>query len=99
MASVVWSQEAERWLQDIFAYIAKDNAEAARKVVEGIRHKARLLADFPEMGPRHRSVADGDVRTLLYGPYRIAYLYKREQDEVAILGVFHTAMDLERYLP
>ena len=99
MAEIVWTHEAEQWLQEIFDYIAEDNADAAYEVVHGIRRKARLLADFPEIGHRHRLATEGEVRILLYGHYRIAYLYRRERGEVTILGVFHTAMDIERYMP
>jgi hypothetical protein len=34
---------------------------------------------------------------MLYGHYRIAYLLKPD-DTIDILGVFHDALDLERYL-
>jgi toxin ParE1/3/4 len=34
---------------------------------------------------------------LLYGHYRIAYLLTPERD-IEILGVFHTALDVRRYL-
>jgi toxin ParE1/3/4 len=34
---------------------------------------------------------------LLYGHYRIAYLLKPD-DNIDILGVFHGALDLGRYL-
>ena len=36
MAELVWTREAERWLKDIYDYIALDNPDAARSVVEGI---------------------------------------------------------------
>jgi plasmid stabilization system protein ParE len=35
---------------------------------------------------------------MLWGHYRIVYL-RRESDEVHILGVFHGAMELKRYVP
>ena len=37
------------------------------------------------------------IRILLYGHYRIACLLKPD-DNIDILGVFHGALDLERYL-
>ena len=37
------------------------------------------------------------TREILYGHYRIAYLLKTEQ-RVEILGIFHGAMEIERYL-
>ena len=38
-----------------------------------------------------------EVRILLYGHYRIAYLVK-SAEEIDILGVFHGALDIRRYL-
>jgi plasmid stabilization system protein ParE len=36
MAEISWTLEAERWLRDIYDYIAAENPHAARRVVEGI---------------------------------------------------------------
>jgi len=33
MAEITWTQEAERWLKDIYDYIAQDNLEAAKTVL------------------------------------------------------------------
>jgi hypothetical protein len=35
MARLVWTLESERWLKDIFEYIALDNPDAAEGVVAG----------------------------------------------------------------
>jgi len=83
--------------EDIHKYIAKDNPQAAARVVEGIYEKARILSEFPEIGYHYRKVPEGDIRVLLYGHYRIAYLF-RKQDVVEILGVFHGALDMKRYI-
>jgi plasmid stabilization system protein ParE len=36
MAQITWTNEALRWLEDIFEYIAADNPDAASRTVEGI---------------------------------------------------------------
>jgi plasmid stabilization system protein ParE len=41
MAEIRWTEEAHRWLRDIFDYIAADNPEAARTVVASIYEKAQ----------------------------------------------------------
>ena len=97
MGKVRWSREAERWLREIHDYIASDNPEAAVRTVRGIFERAQTLSSFPERGYRHPSQPDKHVRVLLYGHYRIAYLVKAGGD-VDILGVFHGALDIERYL-
>ncbi len=95
MARVVWTDEAQYWLRDIFDYIAADNPQAAAATVEGILERAQALKDFPEMGVRYRA-AVRHVRVLHYGHYRIAYLL-RDHDNVDILGIFHGALDISRY--
>ncbi len=39
MAEIRWTFEAERWLHDIFDYIAIDNPNAAQRVVTAIYDK------------------------------------------------------------
>jgi len=47
------------------------------------------------MGYRYRERPD--IRVLLYGHYRIAYLISVTRD-VQVLGVFHGALDVGRYV-
>ena len=94
MAKLVWTEEAVRWLENIFEYIAQDNPQAAAETVQGIYDRAQALMDFPEMGQRYQG-SKRSVRILLYGHYRIAYVVKPESIEV--LGVFHGALDIGRY--
>jgi toxin ParE1/3/4 len=84
-------------MQAIHDYIAADSPRAAQKVVTGIHDRIQILADFPEIGYVYQRELDGVVRILLYGHYRIAYLLTDTQT-VTVLGVFHGAMDIERYL-
>lgn len=43
MAKINWTYEAERWLKDIYDYIAADNPTAAAHVVREIYDKAQVL--------------------------------------------------------
>lgn len=95
MAELVWTEESERWLKDIFEYIALDNPDAAASVITGIYDRAQTLLKFPESGYKYEGGTE-DVRILLYGHYRIAY--KILKDKTIILGVFHGALAIERYL-
>ena len=96
MGQVRWTLEAERWLREIYDYIARDNPAAALRTVQGITEKAETLTRFPERGYRYHERSNEHVRILLYGHYRIAYLVQGE--DVTILGVFHGALDIDRYL-
>ena len=97
MARINWSREAQTWLRDIFDYVAKDNPGAAAQVLDGIYERAQILIQFPRVGYRYEGVLDREVRVLLYGHYRIAYVV-RSEEEIDILGVFHGALDIQRYL-
>ncbi len=95
MAEITWTEEAQRWLEDIFEYIAADNPAAAARTVQGIYERAQILSTYPEVG--HRYLASSrNVRILLHGHYRIAYLVK-DDGNVDVLGVFHGALDITRY--
>jgi len=95
VAKIAWTLEAQRWLREIHEYIATDNPEAAHRTVAAIIDRAEILSIFPEIGHRYR--AERHIRVLMYGHYRIAYLVKADGD-IDILGVFHGALDIERYL-
>jgi toxin ParE1/3/4 len=95
MAEIRWTAEAQRWLEDIFEYIATDNRQAAARTVQGIYERAQELISFPEMGYRYPA-SSRNVRIILYGHYRIAYLIKEDRN-VDILGVFHGSLDITRY--
>lgn len=95
MGTITWTLEAERWLQDIHYFIAADNPRAAAETIQGIYERAQLLQQFPQLGYRYEA-SERHVRILLYGHYRITYLVT-EQNDVEILGVFHGALDLDRY--
>ena len=95
MAELNWTSEAQQWLADIFEYIAQDNPAAANRVVSEIYERAQVLIDFPESGYRYVE-SNRNVRILLYGHYRVAYLIK-ESEDIDILGVFHGSLDIQRY--
>ena len=95
MATVVWTAEAQKWLEDIFEYIALENPSTASNVVSSIYRRAEILKEHPEIGYRY-VLSERNVRILLYGHYRIAYLVKETKD-VGILGVFHGALDISKY--
>lgn len=97
MAEINWTAEAQTWLRDIYDYIAVDNRDAAARTVVGIFLKAQLLKNYPEIGHKYESASPREIRILLYGHYRIAYLVKPDNN-IDILGVFHGALNIERYL-
>jgi len=97
MAELKWTEEAASWMEDIYRYIAADNPQAASRVVNSIYEKAQMLGRFPRMGHAYRHEPEGEIRVFTYGHYRIAYLI-RSENLIEILGVFHTALEIDRYL-
>ncbi len=97
MAKIVWTRAAVDCLEHIHDYIAADRPDAAGGGVAGIYEKVQLLRNHPLIGQRYEPIADRQVREILYGHYRIAYLVAGET-RVEILGIFHAAMDIERHL-
>ncbi len=95
MAEIDWTEEAQRWLTDIFEYVAAENPQAAARTVQGIYERVQDLTRFPEIGSRYLA-SSRQVRILLYGHYRIAYLIK-DDGNIDVLGVFHGSLDITRY--
>jgi toxin ParE1/3/4 len=63
---------------------------------DDIYEKAQLLRNHPRLGYKYEPERSREVRILLYEHYRIAYLLK-PGDNIEILGVFHGALDIDRY--
>lgn len=96
MAEVVWTDEALGWLREIHDFIAEENPAAAARVIDGISRRVDQLEQHPESGYRYED-SSRHVRILVYGNYRVAYLVEAQRN-VFVLGVFHGAMDITRYL-
>jgi len=95
MAEIRWTNEATEWLQDIYNYISIDSRDIANKVIDKIFEKVQILNHFPKIGYIYEN--EENIRILLYGHYRIAYLLK-DNGDIDILGVFHGSLDIEPYL-
>ena len=97
MVEIHWTNEAELWLKNIHDYIALDKSAIAKKVVTEIYQKVQILQSFPRIGYEYENSEHKEMRILLYGHYRIAYLIK-DENTIDILGVFNGALDIERFL-
>jgi plasmid stabilization system protein ParE len=97
LAEINWTRESEIWLKDIYDYIAADDPNAAARTVLAIYGKAQLLRNHPRLGPRYEDEQSRQIRILLYEHYRITYLIKPDGN-IDILGIFHGALDIDRYL-
>ena len=87
---VRYSRRALAQVEEIFAYISKDNPKAAAAVVQRIETIALLAGQYPAMG---RPTDLADVRAMSVRPYPYVIFYKvlDERNEIRILRVRHTA--------
>lgn len=73
-------------LEEIFAHVAKDSRDAARRLVNRVEEVVAAIAEFPHLGEPTRSA---DFRKVPIGKYLI--VYKVERNEVIILYIRHGA--------
>ncbi len=91
MTEVVLSELAEADLTEIWVFVARDNPEAADRLVNQIHEKCRFLATTPKAG-RQRPELDPSIRSFAAGSYVIFY---REGDNgVEVARVLHGRRDV-----
>ena len=78
-------------MRDIYTYIARDNREAATRVLDVIRAKFQMLARQPLIGDACEELAEG-LRNVPSGSSVIYYL--PVSDGVRIVRVLHGARDV-----
>lgn len=81
---LIWDRRAVRDLEDIWAYIARDNIQAAEEMTELIQSRVLGLKEFPELGRRGRI---GNTRELVVTPYIV--IYQIYDDRIGIRAVLH----------
>jgi toxin ParE1/3/4 len=88
---------ADSDLDDIWYYVAKErgNIEIADRLIESITQRFYLLADNPYIGRRRDDDLLPGLRSFPVGQYVI--VYRIEDEDVAILSVFHGGRDIESF--
>jgi toxin ParE1/3/4 len=93
MSVYILSEEAEMDLDEIAAYIAADNTDAALALLLKFDTRFALLADHPKSGRERRELAPA-LRSTVEGRYVI--FYREIPGGVEIARVLHSARDVER---
>ena len=91
-----FSRRAERDLEDIADFIARENPARAVSYIQEVREHCRRLLMFPEAAPLRPELGEG-VRLSVFGRYVILYLVHDEVLEIR--RVVHGARDLDRIGP
>lgn len=86
-----FSRRAEADLNEITAYIARDNPERAASYIRELRQQCRNLLTFPRAARPRPELGKG-VRVSVFGNYLILYVAHR--DLLEIRRVVHGARDL-----
>lgn len=85
MAEVIWTEPALSDLDEIADYIALDNPEAARQLVQRVFRHVEQLAEHPDSGSKPQELKGWRYRQIVEPPCRI--FYRHEAGRVFILYV------------
>lgn len=91
---VKWSLPAKLHLKHIKDYIALDSEYYAKKVVNDIKDKSKLLKDFPRLGRIVPEINHEKFRELIIYSYRL--VYKIVQKDIEILAIVHSKQDFKQ---
>lgn len=90
---VIWTELAFAQLNEAMAYIALDSPQTAAHWLGMILDAAGQLSEFPDSGRIVPEAARGDVRELIFSPYRL--VYRRDSDAVYVTMVLHERQHVE----
>lgn len=94
MAEVIWTEPALSDLDAIADYIALDNPEAAKLLVQRVFRHVEQLADHPQSGSKPSELKGWRYRQIVEPPCRV--LYRHERSQVFILHVMRGEQQLKR---
>ena len=90
---VLWSYVAVANLIESNRFIAKENPEAARSVINDIYEAGNRIKEFPNKGRIVPEIRKQNVRGIFCRNYRI--IYKIESKRITILTVRHMRQELK----
>jgi toxin ParE1/3/4 len=88
MAEVIWAEPALNDLDAIADYIALDNPEAARRLVQKIFEHVNHLESHPRLGSKPQELKGWRYRQIVELPCRI--FYREDLERVLILHVMRS---------
>lgn len=100
MARLLIREQAWSDLEELGAFIAKDNPAAAAEVVRELRRSFELLARMPQLGRAVRNIKTTEELRMWLSPAFPNYLifYCEFLGGVEIVRVLHGARDIQRIL-
>ena len=99
---VLFTDTAKQDLREIAIYIAEQSKEkeTAKRFVNELREKTKVLETFPESGavPNDRVLKIQGYRFLVHKDYLIFYHYNEQKKTSYILSIFHAKRDYVRVM-
>jgi toxin ParE1/3/4 len=89
---VHWTETAEGHLDALYAFIAQDSSEYAKRMVDRLTRRSQQIAEFPFSGRRVPEYDIDQIREVIEGPYRIIYYIK--PDQIDVLADIHGSMNI-----
>ncbi|MDZ8185657.1 MAG: type II toxin-antitoxin system RelE/ParE family toxin [Nostoc sp. ChiSLP02] len=86
------SQQAEQDLEDIWTYLAQQDALAADKQIAQILNRFPMLAQFPDMGKKRDDLMK-ELRSFPVKPYIV--FYTKITNGIEIFRVLHQSRNVE----
>ena len=93
MARCLFTPRAEAELDDIWYDIARQNVQAADRMIDRIRDRCLARASFPLGGERQDHLIP-NLRRLIVGPYLVFYFPL--PDGLSVVRVLHSRRDIKR---
>jgi toxin ParE1/3/4 len=94
MAEITWTDPALADLDAIADYIALDNPDAARQLVQRVFRHVGQLAAHPRIGSKPLELRGWRYRQIIEPPCRV--LYRQNRKQVYILAVVRAERALRR---
>lgn len=88
MAQVIWAETALNDLDAIADYIALDDPEAARRLVQRIFERVGQLENHPKLGSKPKELKGWRYRQIIEPPCRV--FYREDSGRVLILHVMRS---------
>lgn len=92
---VIRSSRADQDLIEIWSYVAKDNPNAADRLLRRLDERVQKLQDYPEQGEALPN-SNAGMRRIVEGSYLI--FYQILDDVIRVVRVLHTSRQWEDVL-
>jgi len=96
VARLIWTEPALSDLDEIAEYIALDNADAAKKLVQKVFQKLERLEQHPQSGRMPPELKKTAYREVIVDPCRI--FYRVDNKDIYVLYVMRGESQLRKYL-